>query len=109
MSKRIVAKVGSYTKDGQTKGKYTEVGVILSNQNGEFMLLDPGVNVAGLLMQQNILAVQENKAPSERVMCSIFDNNNQNQGQRNNQAPQQPQQQGQQQFQQPNFNNPIGI
>ena len=41
MTKRIMAKVGEYEKDGKTKGNYVEIGVILSNENGEYALIDP--------------------------------------------------------------------
>ena len=30
MAKRIVAKTGQYQKDGQTKGEYTKLGVMLN-------------------------------------------------------------------------------
>ncbi|MEQ3625961.1 MAG: hypothetical protein ABNH26_08640 [Celeribacter sp.] len=83
MVKRLTAKVGEYEKDGQTKGRYVDLGVILSNQNGEFMLLDPSVNLAGVLMQQRILGQAKGQKASDRVMVSIFDNDRQQGGQSN--------------------------
>jgi hypothetical protein len=77
MVKRLMVKTGEYQKDGQTKGRYTEVGVILSNDNGEYALLDPAVNLAGVLMQQKILADNNGGTSGDRVMVSIFDNDNQ--------------------------------
>tara|TARA_R110000772_G_C13167296_1_gene426649 strand:+ start:312 stop:665 length:354 start_codon:yes stop_codon:yes gene_type:complete len=77
MVKRLMVKTGEYEKDGQTKGRYTEVGVIMNNSNGEYALLDPAVNLAGVLMQQKILADKNNGKSGDRVMCSIFDNDNQ--------------------------------
>jgi len=115
MTKRIVAKTGEYQKEGATKGEYTKLGVMLNNQNGEYMLLDPSVSLAGLLIKQNALAAKTNGQQRDMVMISIFDDDNQQQGQQSNQqarqqapqggfqqqAPQQqPNQQGQ--YQQPN-------
>ena len=76
-----MAKVDSYQKDGETKGKYVEIGVILSNENGEYALINPGVNLAGVMMQQRI---NLNQTKGSSVMCSIFDNDNQ---QSNNNQP----------------------
>lgn len=103
MAKRLVAKVDEYEKDGQTKGKYVEIGVILSNDNGEYALLDPTINLAGVLQKQNMLGRKKQQQPRDMVAVSIFDNNNQQQqspqqqqggwGQPHQQQQQQPQQQ----------------
>lgn len=80
MSKDIVAKTGEYTnREGETKSEWTKIGVILSNQNGEYILLDPSVNLSGVLQKQNMLAMEQRKAGNEKartgkaVMCSVFD------------------------------------
>jgi hypothetical protein len=86
MPKRITAKIDEYVKDGQTKGKYVDVGVIMSNQNGEYILLNPTIDLAGILMRQRILAQQTQKKAGNAVMCSIFDNDQQ-QGAQSNQRP----------------------
>lgn len=113
MAKRLVAKVDEYEKDGQTKGKYVEVGVILSNENGEYALLDPSVNLAGVLQKQNMLGRKKQHQPRDMVAASIFDNSNQGQQQNqqqgiwNNQQQQSVQQQKQNnQNQQPQYNEP---
>lgn len=94
MSKNITAKTGTYTKDGQEKGKYTKIGAIITNQNGKFILIDPTVSLAGVLQKQNAMAAKEGKPPRDNVMCSIFDNSQGNQQQnRQPQQQQQPQQQ----------------
>lgn len=80
MVKRLMVKTGEYQKDGQTKGRYTEVGVIMSNDNGEYALLDPAVNLAGVLLQQKILADTKGGKSGDRVMVSIFDNDNRGSG-----------------------------
>ena len=80
MSKRIVAKTGEYQKDGQTKGEYTKLGVMLDNNNGEYMLLDPSVSLAGVLVKQNALAAKTGGQQRDMVMVSIFNDDNQQQG-----------------------------
>ncbi len=121
MSKRIVAKTGEYSKDGQTKGEYTKLGVMLNNNNGDYMLLDPSVSLAGVLIKQNALAAKSGKEQRDMVMISIFEDDNQHQnnsqGQQQggfNQGQQQPaqqqagynnQQQQQQYNQSPGLNN----
>ena len=88
MSKDIVAKTGEYTnREGESKSEWTKIGVILSNQNGEYMLLDPSINLSGVLQKQNMLAIEQRKAGSEKartgkaVMCSIFDKESNQQAQ----------------------------
>jgi len=78
MSKSIKAKVGTYQKDGATKGRYVDIGAVLSNANGEYILLDPTVNLAGVMLKQQAMS----EKVLSNVMCSIFDNDRQ-------QAPQQ--------------------
>ncbi len=70
MTKRIAAKVGTYQKDGKEKGEYVKLGVILQNDNGEFMLLDPSINMAGILLKQQINGIAKNG--SDSVIASIF-------------------------------------
>ncbi len=111
MAKRIVAKTGTYQKDGQEKGEYTKLGVILNNDNGEYMLLDPTVSLAGVLIKQNALAAKTGSQQRDMLMVSIFEDDNQGQQQNNQQqAPNQngynqQQQQGYQQQPSHNFNN----
>jgi len=83
MAKDIVVGVEKYTKDGQEKTKYLKIGVILSNANGEYALLDPTVNLAGVMLKQRLMNPQ--KAGSS-VIASIFDNDNRQGGQQNQQA-----------------------
>lgn len=85
MARRLVMKISEYEKDGQTKGEYVELGVILENDKGEYALINPHVDLAGVLMAQRILAQKTGRKLGDKVACSIFDNN-QNGG---HQAPQQ--------------------
>jgi hypothetical protein len=72
--KRLAIKVGEYEKDGKTKGKYVDLGVILTSENGEYCLLNPSVNLAGVLIQQRVLnaAKGQKGGKGDMVMCSIF-------------------------------------
>ena len=88
MAKRLVAKVDTYKdREGNDKGKYVEIGVILSNDNGEYALINPDVNLAGVLMKQRVNLPKGGKG--DMVMCGIFDNSQQGQQQAPQQAPQQ--------------------
>jgi len=109
MAKRIVAKTGEYQKDGQTKGEYTKLGVMLNNNNGDYMLLDPSVSLAGLLIKQNTLAAQSGCQQRDMVMISIFEDDNQQQGQNNNQQQNQGGFQQNQQQNQGGFNQNPGM
>ena len=82
MTKRIAARIGSYEKDGQTKGEYVDIGVILNNNNGEYVLLNPTVDLAGVLMKQGMLAQEDGKKARGSVLASVFDSDlQQNNGQ----------------------------
>jgi hypothetical protein len=109
MTKRLVAVTGEYLskQDNQQKAEYTEIGVIITGKNGkEYALLDPAINLAGVLMKQNILAAKRNEPPSDRIMLSIFEQQAQGAPQQ-----QQPQQgfQPQYQQQQPQYQQPTGF
>ena len=110
MTKRLGAVVGEYTKDNQQKAEWQNVGVLGVDKNGnEYVLLDAGVSIAGLLVKQNVLAAKRGEQPRDMVMTKVFDDNNQ--GQNNNQQQSQQQagsfnQQGQHNQQMPqNTNN----
>lgn len=79
MAKRLVAKVGEYQKDGQTKGEYVKIGVILENQNGEYLLIDPSVSLSGILAKQNAMAANAGQPMRDNVMAGIFTDQNQGQ------------------------------
>ena len=88
MTKRLSAVVGEYTdkQSGQQKADWANVGIIGVSKNGkEYMLLDPSVSLAGVLLKQNVLAMSKNEKLSDMVMISIIeDNNNNAQPQQNN-------------------------
>jgi len=98
MTKRLSAVVGEYNdkQTNQQKAEWASIGVIgVSSKGKEYMLLDPTINLAGVLLKQNILAANKGEKLSDMVMVSIIDeqnqaqNNNQNQGGYQQNAPQQ--------------------
>mgnify|MGYP003660818437 CR=1 FL=1 len=89
MTKRLSAVVGEYTdkQSGQQKAEWASLGIIGVSANGkEYMLLDPTINLAGVLLKQNVLAANKGEKLSDMVMISIIDEQaqNNNQGQQNN-------------------------
>ena len=71
--KRLMIKVGSYEKDGQTKGEYVRLGVLnTTSGGGEYILLDPSVSLSGCLTKQNLHNHANNKKTGNMIMCSIF-------------------------------------
>lgn len=80
MRKRLSAVVGEYNdkQTGQAKAEWQNIGVIITGKNGkDYVLLDPSVNLAGVLLKQNVLAHKKGEAPSDMVMTSIFEEDNQ--------------------------------
>jgi hypothetical protein len=90
MTKRIVAVTGEYqNQQGETKAEFTNVGIIgVSSSGKEYMLLDPLYSAAGVLAKQNALAFKRGEPIKDMVMCSVFENDN-NQGQQGQQGQQQ--------------------
>ena len=72
--KKLMVKNGSYQKDGEEKAKWVQVGVIMDGQNGEFAILEPHINLAAFPHDEG-----------KGIMCSIFDDSNQQQGQQQGQ------------------------
>lgn len=84
MTKRLSAVVGEYQdkQTNQQKAEWQNIGVVGIGKNGkEYVLLDPTVNLAGVLLKQNVLAQKRNEAPSDMVMASLFEDTNQSQQQ----------------------------
>ncbi len=90
MTKRLSAVTGNYTnQQGEQKAEWTNVGVLITGKNGkDYVLLDPSINLAGVLLKQNAIAAKEGKAPSDTVMLSVFDEqqNQNNNNYQNNQG-----------------------
>ena len=80
MAKRLAAKVGEYqNQQGETKGEYVRLGVIMQGDNGEYALLDPTVNIAGALAKQNMMNHKNGKQIRDSLMVSVFDDSQQQQ------------------------------
>jgi len=92
----MAVKTGSYESNGETKGRYENIGSVMQGDNGMFVIMKRTFNPAGV-------ANPENK---DSLIVSFFEpkpanqQNNQQQGQQNGgyqQQNQQQQQNGQQQ------------
>ena len=68
--KRIVAKVGTYTKDGEEKGEYVKVGVIGEHDGREYVLIDPTVSLSGIAYKQRVNGI--GKTDSDSIIASVF-------------------------------------
>lgn len=101
MARRLSAKVGEYQdkQTNETKGEYVQIGVILNNNNGDYVLLDPSVSLSGVLAKQNALEFKKGGVVRDNIMCGIYEdqNNNNNQQQQGGYGQQQNQSQGQHQ------------
>ncbi|MBM1853609.1 hypothetical protein [Pseudosulfitobacter pseudonitzschiae] len=53
----LAVKTGEYESNGQTKGRYENIGKVLRNDNGQFMLLKKTFNPAGVDSNGNMIAV----------------------------------------------------
>lgn len=84
MAKRLAVKVGEYQRDGETKGEYVKLGVMMDGNNGPYLLMDPSVSIAGCMAKQNALAMKKGEKVRDTVMVSVFDDSQQ-QGQQQNQ------------------------
>lgn len=83
----LTVKTGSYTDaQGQPKGRYENIGVMMQGDNGPYLMLKRTFNPAGVPNEDN----------RDTVLCSLFEPKEQSQ-----QAPQYAQQPQYQQPQQP--------
>jgi len=80
----LVVKTGEYQSNGETKGRYENVGSMMQGDNGQFLILKRTFNPAGVANPDN----------KDSIIISCFEPKDQQQGQ--HQAPQQQQPQMQQ-------------
>lgn len=59
----LVVKTGEYESGGETKGRYENVGVVMENENGPYILLRRTFNPAGVKGQDD----------RESIMVSMFE------------------------------------
>ena len=77
----LAVKTGEYESNGQMKGRYENVGKVLRNDNGQFMLLKKTFNPAGV------------DSNGDMIMISMFEPKPRD-GQRSNQQSNAPQHNG---------------
>ena len=53
----LAVKTGEYQKDGQTKGRYQNIGAIMEGEKGSFILLDKTFNPAGIQDGKNSVLI----------------------------------------------------
>ena len=76
MTRILKAKVGTFTdREGNEKGKWIDVGVLMNGGSGEFLIMNRHVDLAGIGACQDLMSGQ----PREGVMVSIFDRDEQRQ------------------------------
>ena len=92
----LAVKTGEYqNSQGETKGRYENIGSLMQNENGQFLILKRTFNPAGV----------PNPDCKDSVLVSCFEPKNDNQQQRQQQPRQSQQQQPNKQHQQPQQNN----
>ena len=68
----LVVKVGTYEKDGETKGKYKNCGIILKDEdNKKMIMIDPTFNFAGVKLDEKrdfvVVSMFETKEKEEET------------------------------------------
>ena len=75
----LVVKVGEYTdREGQTKARFKNVGVVMEGQNGPYVLLDRTFNPAGVSGNEG----------RESIIISMYEPRDNAGGEQSNQAQQ---------------------
>lgn len=59
----MAVKIGEYEKDGETKGRYENVGVVMEGDNGPYVLLKRSFNPAGV----------PNTDERDKIIISLFE------------------------------------
>lgn len=68
----LAVKTGEYVKNGETKNRYENIGAVMQNDNGKFIMLKRTFNPAGV------------NSDRDNILVSMFEprqNNQQSQGQ----------------------------
>lgn len=61
--KDLAVVTGTYQKDGKTKKRYQNIGALMESENGQFLLLDPLINLAAVPREEG----------RDRVVASMFE------------------------------------
>lgn len=59
----LAVKTGSYTQNGETKNRYTNIGAVMEGDNGPFIMLNAHFNPAGIARKEG----------SESILVSCFE------------------------------------
>ena len=70
-NKDLMVKIGSYKVGGEVKNRYQKIGIMMENDNGPFLLLDPSVSIAGCHMLQRI---EDPQKAGTSLMVGCFEN-----------------------------------
>ena len=76
--KKLAVANGNYEKDGQTKTRWVNVGVIMEKDGKEFALIDPTINFAAFPREEG----------KDMVMVGVFEEQQNNNSQQQQQQPQ---------------------
>lgn len=72
IQKKLVATVGQYTDgQGQQRKRYQVIGHLHDGQYGQYITLDPGVSLAGLIAKQKIAGL--GRRDDDRVYVNLYD------------------------------------
>jgi peptide methionine sulfoxide reductase MsrA len=90
----VAVKTGTYTKDGQEKSRFENVGAVWSGDNGHYLVMKRTFNPAGVPFKEG----------SDSIFLSLFEprddqQQGQGQGQQRGQQQTRPQQQSRDSFQ----------
>jgi len=62
----VKIKSGEYTdREGNTKGRWVDVGVVMEGDGGPYMLLNPGINLAAYIKDGRSTVIASMFAPRE--------------------------------------------
>ena len=89
--KKLSVRIGEYQgQDGQMKGRYQNIGVLMQKDDGkEYVLLDPSVSIAGLMALQQADAMKKGEPLRDRVLAGVFEDQPQQGGYQQQPAQQQ--------------------
>jgi len=85
MTKKLVCKTGTFTdRGGNNKNRWTNIGVMMENDKGFYILLDATVSLSGILALQNQMTGESRG----NIMVSVFDDDGQKKPQQQQQSQQ---------------------
>ena len=72
----LSATVGEYEADGKTKYRSVRLGVLMEGEHGKYLLLEPTVDLAGVLALQRMHQHQKGNArgaQADRIMVRVWE------------------------------------